>query len=169
MDDQDKLIYSVSITEVINRYFAALDQKQFDVTNMSQIFADDAKIVRPNGAVTTGPKEIGDSHSRSLSRFQATQHLTSGFIITLKDDTSAAFRANLVAMHLWAEGQGDPNVDPNDNYFLAGGVITGDVILEASGWRMTELANQVIWRRGTGFQQLLQTEFNRKSGDAGSD
>ena len=46
MNDQDKLMYSVAITEVINRYFAALDQKQFDVTNMSQIFADDAKIVR---------------------------------------------------------------------------------------------------------------------------
>lgn len=153
MNDQDKLMHTVAITEVINRYFAALDQKQFDVTTMSQIFADDAKIVRPNGAVTKGPKEIGNSHSRSLSRFQATQHLTSGFIITLKDDPSAEFRANLVAMHLWAEGHGDPN----DNYFLAGGVITGHVIWGASGWRITEITLQVSWRRGTGFQQMLQT------------
>jgi len=169
MNDQDRLIHTVAITEVINRYFAALDQKQFDVTTMSQLFADDAKIVRPNGAVTTGPKEIGDSHSRSLSRFQATQHLTSGFIIALKNDTSAEFRANLVAMHLWAEGHGDPNANPNDNYFLAGGVITGHVRLGGSGWRMTEIANHVSWRRGTGFQQLLQTEFNQTSGDGGSD
>ncbi len=51
MDDQDKLTHTAAITEVINRYFAALDQKQFDVTTMSQIFADNAKIVRPNGAV----------------------------------------------------------------------------------------------------------------------
>ena len=135
---------------------------------MRQIFADDAKIVRPNGAVTTGSKEIGDSHSRSLSRFRATQHLTSGFIITLKNDTSAAFRANLVAMHLWAEGHGDPNANPNDNYFLAGGVITGHVTLGTSGWRVTEITNQVIWRRGTGFQQLLQTQFNQKPQDGGS-
>jgi hypothetical protein len=156
MNDQDKLMQTVAITEVVNRYFAALDQKQFDATTMRQIFADDAKIVRPNGAVTTGPKEIGDSHSHSLNRFRATQHLTSGFIITLKDDTSAEFRANLVAMHLWAEGHGDPNADPNNNYFLAGGVITGHVILGASGWRITEIANQVSWRRGTGFQQMLQ-------------
>jgi hypothetical protein len=169
MNDQDKLAHIFAITEIINRYFAALDQQQFDLTTMSQIFASSAKIVRPNGAVTTGPQEIGDSHSHSLSRFQATQHLTSGFIITLNDDTSAEFRANLVAMHLWAEGHGDPNANPNDNYFLAGGVITGHVLLEASGWRITEIANHVSWRRGTGFQQLLQTQFNRKSQDGGSD
>jgi hypothetical protein len=156
MNGQEKLVHTVSITEIINRYFAALDQKQLDVTTMSQIFADDAKIVRPNGAVTTGPKEIGDSHSHNLSRFRATQHLTSGFIITLQDETSAEFRANLVALHLWAEGHGDPSADPNDNYFLAGGVLTGHVLLGASGWRITEITNQVRWRRGTGFQQMLQ-------------
>jgi len=48
MNDQDKLMHRVAITEVINRYFAALDQKQFDSTTMSQIFAEDAKIVRPH-------------------------------------------------------------------------------------------------------------------------
>ena len=90
MNDQDKLMHTVAITEVINRYFAALDQKQFDVTVLGEIFTDDAKIVRPNGAVTKGPNEIGASHSRSLSRFQATQHLTSGFIITLKGDTPSS-------------------------------------------------------------------------------
>jgi hypothetical protein len=169
MNDHDRLMHTFAITEVINRYFAALDQKQFDVATMSRIFADDAKIQRPNRTTTIGPKEIGDSHGRSLSRFQATQHLTSGFIITLKDETSAEFRANLVAMHLWAKGQGDPDANPNDNYFLAGGVITGHVLLGASGWRITEIANHVSWRRGTGFQQILQTEFNRKSGDGGSD
>ena len=119
MNDQDKLTHTVAITDVINRYFAALDQKHFDIITMSQIFADDATVQRPNGTTTIGPKEIGDSHGRSLSRFRATQHLTSGFIITLNDDTSAEFRANLVAMHLWAEGHGDPNADPNDNFFRA--------------------------------------------------
>jgi hypothetical protein len=157
MNDQVRLIHTVAITEVINRYFAALDQKQFDVATMTQIFADNAKVVRPHGIVTTGPKEIGESHSRSFSRFQATQHLTSGFIITLIDSTTANFRANLVAMHLWAEGEGDPSVDPKDNYFLAGGVITGGVALVADGWRITGITNEPTWRRGTGFQQMLKT------------
>ena len=157
MNDQARLIHTIAITEVINRYFAALDQKRFDLPAMSQIFADNAKVIRPHGQVMTGPKEIGESHSRSFSRFRATQHLTSGFMITVIDSTTARFRANLVAMHLWAEGEGDPNVDPNDNYFLAGGVITGQVALVADGWRITEIANQPTWRRGTGFQQVLET------------
>jgi hypothetical protein len=168
MNNQEKLMHTVAITEAVNGYFAALDQKQFDVTTLSQIFAEDAKIVRPNGAVTTGPKAIGDSHRHSLSRFRATQHLTSGFLITLTNDTSAEFRANLVAMHLWAEGHGDPNANPNDNYFLAGGVLTGHLLLQANEWRITEIANHVSWRRGTGFQQILQTEFNQKSRDGGA-
>ncbi|MEZ4860582.1 MAG: hypothetical protein R3C14_04720 [Caldilineaceae bacterium] len=65
MNDQEKFQYTIAITEVVNRYFAALDQKQFDATPLRQIFADDAKIVRSNGAITTGPKEIGDSHRHS--------------------------------------------------------------------------------------------------------
>jgi hypothetical protein len=136
---------------------AALDQKQVDKTTMTQIFADNAKVTRPNGSTMIGPKEIGDSHSHSLSRFRATQHLTSGFIITPKESTTAEFRVNLVAMHLWAEGEGDPNVDPSDNYFLAGAVITGYVTLGTDGWRIAELANEPAWLKGTGFQQMLKT------------
>jgi SnoaL-like domain len=157
MNDQTKLMHAVAITEVINRYFAALDQKQFDVISMGQIFADNAKVSRPNGTTMTGPKEIGQSHSHSLSRFRATQHLTSGFVITLKDDITAEFRVNLVAMHLWVEGEGDPSVDPNDNYFLAGAVITGYVTSGTDGWLIAELTNQPTWLRGTGFQQMLKT------------
>jgi hypothetical protein len=157
MIDQLQLLHTVAITDIINRYCAAADQKTFDVATLSQIFAEDAKVIRPNGTSMIGPKEIGESHARSLGRFRATQHLSSGFIITFKDSTTAEFRANLVAMHLWAEGQGDPGVAPDDNYFLAGGVITGRAALVEDGWRITEFINEPTWRRGTGFQQMLQT------------
>ena len=113
------------ITELINRYFGALDQRDFDATTMRLIFADDARIVRPNGAETTGPQIIGESHKKSFVRFRATQHLASGVVVTLHDHEQAAFRGNLVAIHFWAEGLGDPTVDPSDNYFPAPGVIAG--------------------------------------------
>lgn len=144
-----------AITDVLNRYFAALDERKLDSETLGTIFAPEGKIVRPNGSVTAGPVAIGESHIKNFSHFRATQHLPSGIIVTKADDTEAHFRGNLVAMHLWAEGQGDPNVDPNENYFLAGGVITGRVILSAEGWRIAELANDVVWRRGVGFKQML--------------
>lgn len=151
------ILHKAEIVELVNRYFAALDEKTFDITAMTQIFADDGRIIRPNGAETLGPEAIGESHRHSFSRFRATQHMASGLIITLAGDGKATFRGNLVAMHLWAEGLGDPTVPPNDNYFLAGGVLTGTAQLTAQGWRLAQLANDVVWRRGTGFQQVLQT------------
>ena len=150
--------HKVEIVELIDRYLAALDQKQLDLATMSALFAADARVVRPHGGVMVGPQAIADSHGRSLSRFRATQHLSSGFIVTLAEDQQTAkLRANLVAIHLWADGHGDPSADPNDNYFVAGGVITGQVALSDDGWRITTLTNQPTWRRGVGFQQMLET------------
>jgi hypothetical protein len=157
-DRVEAFLNKAEITELINRYFAALDQKDFDATTMHLIFTDDARIVRPNGAATIGPHTIGESHRRSFVRFRATQHTASGLVVTLHDHEQAAFRGNLVAMHLWAEGLGDPTVSPNDNYFLACGVVSGQAAMTPQGWRITQLSNQVIWRTGTGFQQVLQTQ-----------
>jgi hypothetical protein len=156
MNDSDRYQSTLAIAEIVNRYFATLDDRKLDLKTLNGIFTPDAKIVRPNGSVTVGPQAIGESHTENFKRFRATQHLASGFIVTYVSDTEARFRGNLVALHLWAEGQGDPNVDPNDNYFLAGGVLTGDVTLSPDGWRIDAMANNVVWRRGTGFQQLLR-------------
>jgi len=148
----------LTITEIINRYFAALDQKEFDLETMGRIFSEDAKVLRPNGTAMLGLRAIGESHAQSMSRFRVTQHLPSGFIIDSIDNTTARFRGNLVAIHFWAEAMGNPDADPNDNFFLAGGVTTGQVALFPNGWRITELANQIIWRRGIGFEQMQKTK-----------
>ena len=149
---------NAEVPELVNRYLAALDRKDCEPATMNLIFVDDGRIVRPNGAETIGPKAIGESHRNSFVRFRATQHLTSGFIVTLHDHEQAEFRANVVAMHLWAEGLGDTTVDPNDNYFLAGGVLSGKAEMTRQGWRITRLANEVVWRKGTGFKQMRQTK-----------
>ena len=146
------------ITETINRYFAALDKRTFDLETFRKIFADNAMIVRPNGMSTAGPEAISASHTKSLERFRATQHLTSGFIIDLADESNADFRVNLVAMHLWKEGLGDPNVSPQDNYFLAGGVVSGSAVKTSDGLRILKIRNDVTWRKGVGFQEMLNTK-----------
>ena len=159
--DEDRVedfLRKAEITELINRYFGALDHRNFDDTTMHLILADDVRVVRPNGAETIGRQTIVESHRNSFIRFRATQHMASGIVVTLHDHEQAEFRGNLVAMHLWAEGLGDTTVHPNDNYFLAGGVLSGKATMTPQGWRITQLSNDVIWRKGTGFKQILQTQ-----------
>ena len=153
----NRTLEKCEIAETVSRYFATLDEKQFDATTMGKLFTADAKVVRPNGAARVGPQDIGESHRDSMNRFRTTQHIASGFIITFGGDTQAEFRCNLVAMHVWAEGQGDPSVGPNNNYFLAGGVITGRAALEADGWKITAVGMEPAWRHGVGFEQVLET------------
>ena len=107
-------------------------------------------------ATLVGPRAISESHADVRRRFRVTQHIASGLVITPAGDSGARFRANLLAMHVWAEGQGDPSVDPNENYFPAGGVITGRATWLVDRWRIAEIANDVVWRRGVGFLQLLK-------------
>jgi len=151
-----RLASEVEIQKTINRYFQALDDKRLDAGSLAEIFAPDARVTRPNGSTMVGPRTIGESHTHSLGRFRATQHLTSGLIVTVVGDTEARFRGNLVALHFWGEGQGDQTRDPDENHFHAGGIVTGRVVLLADGWRIAEIAMEVTWRRGVGFQQMLR-------------
>src|SRR5215213_627434 len=67
----------------------------------------------------------------------------------------ATVRANLVAIHLWADGFGDPS--SLDKHFSAGGVITAAARRKKDGWRLLSLENRVVWRTGSGFGAMLKT------------
>lgn len=147
----------IGVMEVINRYFAALDMRTFDAATFARLFVDGATVIRPNGMSVTGPEAIRSSHTKSMERFRATQHLTSGFVIDTIDEATADFRVNLVALHLWQDGCGDATVSRDDNYFLAGGVVSGRATRTSAGWRIVTVRNDVVWRKGVGFQEILNT------------
>ncbi|TAL29593.1 MAG: nuclear transport factor 2 family protein [Spirochaetes bacterium] len=151
-------IDKLEIAETVNRYFAALDKRTFNIEIFRNIFANNATVERPHGQELEGPEDISSNHENSMKRFRATQHLTSGFIIDLTDEINANFRLNLIAMHLWKEGLGDTSVKSQDNYFLAGGVVTGSVTKTSDGWRILSVRNDIVWRQGVGFQQILETK-----------
>src|SRR5215475_6771895 len=92
------------VTQVFNSYFRALDEKNFEVSHLQQIFTPDAEVIRPNGGVTVGPEQIASSHKESMARFRGTQHLLVGHDVNI-DGEKATARANLAGMHLWANGQ----------------------------------------------------------------
>jgi hypothetical protein len=106
-----------------------------------------------------GPEIIGKSHSESFGRFRNTQHLVSNHAVTLSGD-NADFRANLVAIHLWKDTVNAANL--LDSSFIAGGVITGQVVRTQEGWKISSITNNVTWRAGTGFESILKTGTSSK-------
>ncbi|GHO51373.1 nuclear transport factor 2 family protein [Ktedonospora formicarum] len=147
----------LEITELLHQFFRALDEKNFDETTLSSIFTADAKVERPNGVSVVGPRRIGESQHQSFVRFRATQHLVSNQVTTINGD-DAEVRANLVAMHLWADGHGDPN--GLESYFLAGSVVQAKAEKTVSGWRINELAVHNTWRTGSGFASIVNHPYS---------
>jgi len=140
------------IIRVVNTFFRALDEKDFDDSCFRQILAADARVIRPNGAATVGPA-IADSFARSFSRFEATQHLLTGHDVDVDGDI-AAVRANLVAIHIWNDRPVEASM--LDRSFTAGGVITAALRRFPDGWRISKTEMRVIWRTGF-FGDMLQT------------
>jgi uncharacterized protein (TIGR02246 family) len=148
-----ELINRSKITSVVNSYFRALDDKNFNAQHFASIFTPQAKVTRPNGASLTGPEEISASHEKSFARFEGSQHLLTGHDVSV-DGSTAAVRANLVAMHMWQGGNTDAN--KVDNFFIAGGVIRAELVQTDGQWKISQLSNEVVWRGG-GFKDMLQT------------
>ena len=138
--DQDRiteLINKSEITSIVNSYFRALDEKNFDAQHFASIFTPQAKVTRPNGASLIGPEEISASHEKSFSRFEGSQHFVAGHDISL-DGSTANVRANLIAMHMWQGSKTDAN--KLDNFFIAGGVMTRNA--DAVGRPVENLADE---------------------------
>lgn len=147
---------SARVTQLVNRYFRNLDEKLFDPSRFWRIFAPDAELIRPNGAVVTGPEKIADSHARSFSRFESTQHLLSGHDVDFEGD-KANLRANLIAIHIWKDRPVEASLF--DRSFIAGGVVTAVLTRTGDGWRIRRIENRVIWRTGH-LGDMLQFAYN---------
>jgi len=97
-----------ALSELLTKYFQLIDDKDFAAEKLLAIFTEHGTVTRPNDSVVSGPAEIAESNKKSFSRFRATQHLPSGYLVEIAGD-EATIRANVMAMHLWADGYGDPN------------------------------------------------------------
>ncbi len=139
-------IDKLEVSDLINKYFQLIDEKDFTLDTIQSLFADDAKLIRPNSEVTTGPAEIALSNSKSFARFRATQHLPSGIVVDIRGDEATA-RVNVLAVHLWADGFGDPN--SLERYFEGGVVINVSARRTQLGWRLTSMQGRNIWRTGS--------------------
>lgn len=149
-----ELVNNADITRVLNSYFRALDEHNFEAQHFAGFLTPDARMTRPNGASLVGPDEISASHKQSFARFEGTQHFLATPDISIQGDT-AAVRANLIAMHMWQGSH--TNANNTDNFFVAGGVVRATLIQTDGQWKISELSNVVVWRGG-GFKNMMQTK-----------
>lgn len=150
------LLDSARTKQVFNRYFRALDEKNLDESHLQELFTPDAKITRPNGSFLVGPKEIGDSQTKSFARFRNTQHILTGHDVEIDGD-AATIRANLIAIHVWKDSP-IAERDLLKSSFIAGGIVTAKLLRSADGrWRLSSAESRIIWRAGS-FGNMLETD-----------
>jgi SnoaL-like domain len=154
-EEQVKIIIEkAQISDLLTRYFAAIDDKRLDKKIVEATFSKDAEIVRPDDVVIIGPDNIFNAHKKSFDRFKATHHLFSNFLIDISSD-NATLRANLIANHIWKGKEDDPSLD--GKYFLADGVFYAKAKKNDNTWLIYELRNRVVWRTGDGMAEMIKS------------
>jgi hypothetical protein len=153
MEEQLKeIIERTQISDLLIRYFAAVDDKRIDMEIVTATFTINAKIIRPDGTPIVGQGNILDAHSKSFARFKATHHVITNFIVDINNDM-ATLRANIIANHMWADDENNPSL--NNKHFLADGVLLAQATKVDDQWRISELKNHVVWRTGDGMKEIL--------------
>lgn len=151
--DLTELIERVQISDLHVNYFKAIDEKTLTLSIVEQTFTLDAKIVKPNGAISIGHNDIYAGQTKSFSRFQATQHITSDMVVEF-NSKAATIRTNLTAMHVWRDIPENPLL--NGKYFHAGGVLYTKAIKVDDIWLISEWTFRNIWRTGEGMNEMAK-------------
>jgi uncharacterized protein (TIGR02246 family) len=139
---------------LLSRYFAAVDDKRLDAETVATTFTPDGRVVRPNGTALVGLDAILTGQTESFARFRATHHMITDHV-TERDGDTVRVRANLQAMHLWADAHRDPH--ELQTQFVAGGVIHAVAVRTPTGWRLSELGMRPTWRTGAGLAAMAGT------------
>ena len=147
------IIEKAEISSLLINYFKAIDEKQLDTESVEKTFTADAKVIKPNGAVSAGAYEILEGQLKSFARFKGTQHACSDFIIEIVND-NASVRTNLIAMHVWAHIHENPSLE--GKHFHAGGVLSTRAIKVDGKWRISEWIFRNVWRSGDGMEEMAK-------------
>lgn len=131
MSDRDDII------DVTIAYTWALDTRQFD--DLRRVFHPEA-TADLRGKSCTGATEIIERISRSVSRFDATQHLIGNHQITVDGDT-ATCRCQLHSQHTSYGLAGGENL-------VIGGMYIDRLVRTADGWRIIHREMRQTWQQG---------------------
>jgi quinol monooxygenase YgiN/3-phenylpropionate/cinnamic acid dioxygenase small subunit len=133
-----ELVDEKAIVDLTIRYTWALDHRRFD--ELSEVFADDGTADYGRLGIFKGPSDIAAAASRSLGRFDRTQHLVSNHQVNVDVDRANG-RCYFQAQHVWVDSAGA------HNYTVAGSYLDR-FVRTGRGWRISERVLRVTWTGG---------------------
>ncbi|MFJ5086940.1 MULTISPECIES: nuclear transport factor 2 family protein [unclassified Streptomyces] len=144
------------ITALVDRFFLALDTREFTPGWARPYLTDDASMAAPVGS-TRGAEAVRTAET-ALLRFAGTQHFASGVVTDAAfgtDHATASWNAYMVHIHH------SPAPDP---LFVVGGRWEATLRRTAEGWRFTTMAVHVVWTRGEPPTPETETETETETG-----
>lgn len=131
------LIDRSAITDLLNRYGRAVDDKDWDT--WEECFTDDALVEFPFDH-HEGKSGLGAWGEAALAPFEATHHMSSNFNIIPEGHTAAA-RSNLLAVHVMRR-------DEPGAHFDVGGFYDWILRWTDVGWKIQSVQLTILWTAG---------------------
>lgn len=141
MTDLQYLIDRQEISDLLTRYAAAVDQKDWDAYRA--IFTPDATIdYSAVGGASGSLDEVVTFLAESMVLFSASQHLIANEEVSIDGD-SATVRAMFFNPMQFAAPEGETGA-----FFTLGGWYNHELTRTADGWRSTRLVEEFSWSNG---------------------
>ncbi len=137
----DELFDQRDISDLLNRYAHALDEKDWDL--LETCFTSDAvAIYGPVLGRKDGFEEIAGTCRAALGNLDSSQHIISNHEVQIgTDGDSATARCYVQAQHTKAGTPGGDN-------FTIGGIYLDRIVRTPDGWRIRERELKMLWQEG---------------------
>jgi hypothetical protein len=138
----DTLIDRAEISDVVLRYATAVDTRDWAL--YESIFTEELTVDFSSWSgdpeITMPVSEWVGAVRKTLSGFDATQHLSSNHVITLSGETATCVSYMVARHHLIEDGE--------RLMHSIGGYYTNRLIKRAGGWKITHCTLKVTWEMG---------------------
>ncbi|MEV5826746.1 nuclear transport factor 2 family protein [Spirillospora sp. NPDC052242] len=146
METMSELIDRVEIVELVDRFMASLDERNFDDEWARRFHTSDVTMEAPVGDVV-GLDGLAESTRVALERFERTQHLSSNHIVDLDGDR-AAVRWNALMVHVHLASTAEARGEEPGVHFDVGGRFDAEAVRTADGWRFRRMDVRPVWFNG---------------------
>ncbi|WP_112465855.1 nuclear transport factor 2 family protein [Streptomyces triticisoli] len=135
------------ITLLVDRFFRALDDREFQGNRAERFLTEDARMETPLGTFEGADALRGTEEA--LGRYERTQHIASGVLVeTAEGGDEATATWNALMTHVHGDATRQMYGADADPLFTVGGRFDAGLVRTTDGWRFRRVAVHPIWTQG---------------------